>query len=56
MESKIVKFEIGKLLAVVITVAVVAVAATFFISSNYFKGCSVPGGCDLYQAETYTGR
>jgi len=53
MESKIVKFEIGKLLAVVITVAVVAVAATFFISSNYFKGQVI----DPYQAsEPYTVR
>ncbi len=38
MEQKLVKFEIGKLLALVITVVVVAGVAGIFLTSNYFKG------------------
>jgi len=38
MEQKTVKFEIGKLLAVIITVLVVAGVASVFLTSTYFKG------------------
>lgn len=38
MEQKVVKFEIGKVLAIVITVAIVAGIASAFLSSDYYKG------------------
>ncbi|MFC1599844.1 hypothetical protein ACFL3T_02335 [Patescibacteria group bacterium] len=38
MEQKTVKFEIGKVLAVVIAVAVIAGVASVFLTSNYFQG------------------
>lgn len=38
MEQKVVKLEIGKLLAIIIAVAVIAVVATTLIKSSYFEG------------------
>lgn len=38
MEQKIVKFEIGKLLAVVISIVVITGVAGLYLSSTYFKG------------------
>lgn len=38
MEQKVVKIEIGKVLAVIITVAVIALVAGVALQSNYFKG------------------
>ncbi|MFC1810721.1 hypothetical protein ACFLZH_04430 [Patescibacteria group bacterium] len=38
MEQKVVKFEIGKVFAVVLTVIVVAVLATMALQGGYFKG------------------
>lgn len=38
METKVVKFEIGKILAIVTVVLVLVVSATYFISSTYFTG------------------
>lgn len=40
MESKLVKFEIGKVLAVVLSIIVVAGVATALLSSGFFKGLS----------------
>ena len=38
MEQKVVKFEIGKILAIVIAVVVIAGVASVFLQSTYFKG------------------
>jgi hypothetical protein len=38
MKQKVVKLEIGKLVAIVIAVVVVAFAAGFYIQSSYFQG------------------
>jgi hypothetical protein len=38
MEQKTVKFEIGKVLAIVITVVVIAGVASVFLTSNFYKG------------------
>jgi hypothetical protein len=55
METKVVKLEIGKLLAFVIAVVVVASVAGVVIQNNYFKG-SVPGvDSGAYSAEVSSG-
>ncbi len=49
-----VKIEIGKVLAVIITVVVVAMLAAVFMQSSYFKGSLIPGvDCDVWENSVY---
>lgn len=38
MKTKVVKLEIGKLLAIIIAIVAIAALATFLLQSSYFKG------------------
>ncbi|MFC1599790.1 hypothetical protein ACFL3T_02060 [Patescibacteria group bacterium] len=38
METKVVKFEIGKILAIIIVVIAIAVLASFVVKSTFFGG------------------
>ncbi len=46
METKVVKFEIGKLLALVIAIVVIASVAGVILQSNYFQG-NIRGGKEV---------
>jgi len=49
MEQKTVKFEIGKVLAIVITVVVIAGLAGAFLTSDYYKGM-IGGGIEKLES------
>lgn len=38
MQTKTVKIEIGKILAIIIVIAIIAITAGFILNSDYFKG------------------